>query len=62
MNYEWKSKIVSACCLILKNENLDNGREEMYLHNWVATIAASNSTEKRKPEDYQRIFWGFNIP
>jgi len=32
------------------------------LHNWVATIAASNSTEKRKPEDYQRIFWGFNIP
>jgi len=27
-----------------------------------ATIAASNSTEKRKPEDYQRIFWGFNIP
>jgi len=57
MNYEWKSKIVSACCLILKNENLDNGREEMYLHNWE-DIAASNSMEMRKPES----FLGFQYP
>jgi hypothetical protein len=45
------------CCLVLKNENLDNGREEMYLHNWE-DIAASNSMEMRKPES----FLGFQYP